>query len=122
MATFNKQYTTSELLSLLKRGSLTPFYWSRNNGLYTFYLLDNRRCPKLQSDGTCSFVSHKANYYRLRNKISVLPFRLLLDSCFTSYVYTIVPDSVFLNVDSEHVLKLLNKLSDGKIVVNVVVI
>ena len=126
MATFNKHYTTSELLALLKRGSLTHYYWSFNNGLYTFYFLDNRRCPKIQN-GTYNFVSHKANYYRLRNKINLLPFRLILDSRskiapYNYYLYNIVPDSVFLNDGSSEKLYQLDKLSDGKQIVNVVVI
>lgn len=127
MATFNKHYTTSELLHLLKRGSLIHYYWSYNNGLYTFYFLDNRRCPKLQSNGTYSLFSHKANYYRLRNKINLLPFRLVLDprsntNFFNSYLYTIVPDSVFLNEGSFDKLNQLNEQSDGNLIVNVVVI
>lgn len=127
MATFNRHYLTSELLDLLKRGSLTPYYWSFNDGLYTFYFLDNRRSPRLQSNGTCYFSSHRSNYYRLRNKINALPFRLLLDyrslssnpNCF---LYNIVPDSVFLNEGSSEKLNHLNELFDGKLIVNVVVI
>lgn len=126
MATFNRHYTTSELLNLLKRGSLIHYYWSYNNGLYTFYFIDNRRCPKIQN-GTYFMVSHRANYYRLRNKIYHLPFRLILDSRsktspYNYYLYQIVPDSVFLNEGSSDKLKFLNKFSDGKQIVNVVVI
>ena len=127
MATFNRHYTTSELLSLLKRGSLIHYYWSYNNGLYIFYFLDCRRCPCLQSDGTCYIVSHKANYYRLRNKINTLPFRLILDPRSKAdkdniYLYNIVPDSVFLNEGSSDKLNQLNEQSDGNQIVNVVVI
>ena len=126
MATFNRHYTTSELLSLLKRGSLTHYFWSFENGLYTFYFLDNRRCPKIES-GIYSFVSHKANYYRLRNKINVLPFRLILDprsknAPYNYYHYSIVPDSVFLNEGSSEKLNYLNVSSDGNQIVNIVVI
>lgn len=126
MATFNRHYLTSELLNLLKRGSLIHYFWSYNNGLYTFYFLDNRRCPKVQS-GNYSFVSHKANYYRLRNKIYNLPFRLILDprsktAPYNYYLYSIVPDSCFLNECSSEKLNQLNELSDGKLIVNVVVI
>lgn len=127
MATFNRHYLTSELLHLMNRRSLTHYYWSFVNGVYTFYFLDNRRCPKLQSNGTYSFVSHKANYYRLRNKINLLPFRLILDprsktNSFNCYLYTIVPDSSFLSDGAGYKLKELNNLSDGKLIVNVVVI
>ena len=126
MATFNKHYTTSELLNLLKRSSLTHYFWSFNNGLYTFYFLDNRRCPHLQK-GNYYFVSHKANYYRLRNKINLLPFRLILyprskKAPYNYYLYSIVPDSVFLNDGSSEKLNQLNKFSDGNQIVNVVVI
>lgn len=126
MATFNKHYTTSELLNLLIRGSLFHYFWSFNNGLYTFYFVDKRRCPKIQN-GFFSFVSHKANYYRLRNKINFLPFRLSLDphsksAPYNYYLYTIYPDSVFLNDCSSEKLNQLNEQSDGKQIVNVVVI
>ncbi len=126
MATFNRHYTTSELLNLLKRGSLTHYFWSFNNNLYTFYFLDNRRCPKIEN-GNFYFVSHKANYYRLRNKINFLPFRLILDprskhSPYNYYLYTIVPDSVFLNEGSSEKLNQLNEQSAGNQIVNVVVI
>ncbi len=127
MATFNKHYTTFELLNLLKRGSLTHYYWSYNNGQYTFYFLDNRRCPKLEPNGTFSFVSHKANYYRLRNKINFLPFRLILDSrskndIYNCYLYSIVPDSCFLYDCSSIKLRELNNSLNGNQIVNVVVI
>lgn len=126
MATFNRHYTTSELLDLFKRGSLTHYYWSFNNGLYTFYFIDNRRCPKVQN-GTLCMVSHKSNYYRLRNKINLLPFRLILDprsktAPYNYYLYHIVPDSVFLNEGSSDKLNQLNNQSDGNLIVNVVVI
>lgn len=127
MATFNRHYTTFELLRLLDRRSLIYFYWSFSDGLYTFYFLDARRCPKLQANGFYSIVSHKANYYRLRNKINLLPFRLILDprsktNSYNYYLYTIVPDSVFLSDGPCYKLKELNKHSDGKLIVNVVVI
>lgn len=126
MATFNKHYTTSELLNLLIRGSLFHYFWSFNNGLYTFYFVDKRRSPMIQN-GFYSFVSHKANYYRLRNKIYLLPFRLVLDprsktAPYNYYLYQIVPDSVFLNEGSAEKLNQLNEQSDGKQIVNVVVI
>ena len=127
MATFKSHYTTSELLNLMKRCSLTHCYWSYNNGLYTFYFLDNRRCPKLESNGLYSFVSHKANYYRLRNKIDPFPFRIRLDSRsnddkYNCYFYYLVPDSVFLNEGSSEKLNQLNEQSDGNLIVNVAVI
>lgn len=124
MATFKSQYSTSELLNLLKRSSLTYYYWSLNNGEYTFYFVDNRRHPYMDK-GFISFVSHRSNYFRLRNKVKNLPFRLCTDPWFkkdNTYLFTLFPDSVFLNVDSEYRLNLLNKITDGKFVVNVVVI
>ena len=124
MATFNKHYTTSELLNLLKRGSLTHYFWSYNNSLYTFYLVDNRR-DYIIDNGYIAILAHRSNYYRLRNKLIGLPFRLYLDprsKSSTSYLFTIVPDSVFLNEGSSEKLNQLNEQFDGERIVNVVVL
>ena len=124
MATFKSHYTSSELLNLLKRGSLTHYYWSYTNGLYTFYFVDKRR-DLFTDNGYIAIVAHRSNYYRLRNKLNCLPFRLYLDSrskVSSSYLFTIVPDSVFLNEGSSDKLNQLNDEFDGKRIVNVVVI
>lgn len=126
MATFKSRYTTSELLKVLERRSLIHYYWSYNNSEYTFYFIDNRRSPKIEN-GTFYFVSHKANYHRLRNKINLLPFRLILDSRsknspYNYYLYNLVPDSVFLNEGSFEKLNQLNEQSGGNRIVRVVVI
>lgn len=123
MATFKSHYTTSELLNVLDRGSLNYYYWTYNNSLYTFYFIDNRRFPLLNSNGLYHISCHKANYYRLRNKLFSLPFRLAnLSKCFLLYSFDIVPDSVFLNGGSFDKLCQLDKQFDGKLIVNVVVI
>lgn len=127
MATFNSRYTTSELLKVMERRSLQHYYWSYNNGEYTFYFIDNRRCPKLNSNGTYSIVSHKANYYRLRTKLTFLPFRLILDprskwNTYRNYLYDIVPDSCFIFGDAGFKIKELNERYGGQLVVRVVVI
>lgn len=123
MATFKSQYTTSELLNLLKRRSLNPYYWTYD-GEYTFYFVDNRRDYFVDNGYICIY-SHRSNYYRLRNKLKFLPFGLDLDSRskFNSvYLFTLYPDSVFLNEGSSEKLNQLNEQSDGNLVVNVVVI
>lgn len=123
MATFNRYYLTSELLSILKRGSLIHYYWTYNNSLYTFYFVDNRRPLSRSSDGLLHFCCHKANFYRMRNKINNLPFRLaFLTKYCKTYSFDLVPDSVFLIEGSSDKLNQLNEQFDGKLVVNVVVI
>ncbi len=124
MATFNKHYTTSELLNLLKRGSLTHYFWSYNNNLYTFYFVDNRH-TYFNNNGFIDIVAHRSNYFRLRNKLNSLPFCLSLNPHSKEgnmYLFTIVPDSVFLNEGSSDKLNQLNEQFDGKRIVNVVVL
>lgn len=123
MATFNRHYLTSELLHLLDRCSLTHYYWSKYNGVYTFYFIDNRRLPRLKATGVYRISCHKSNYYRLRNKINNLPFRLVSLSKYCNlYSFDIVPDSTFIMDCAGFKLKELNEQFDGKLVVNVVVI
>lgn len=124
MATFKSQYTTSELLNLLKRRSLTHYYWSKCDGIYTFYFVDNRHDYFLEY-GYIHIYAHRSNYYRLRNKLALLPFGLDLDSRSKSnpvYLFTLYPDSVFLNKGSLEKLNQLNEQFDGNLLVNVVVI
>lgn len=126
MATFKSRYTISELLKVLERRSLIHYFWSKENGEYTFYFVDKRR-DYFIAKGMISVVGHRSNYFRLRNKIRFLPFRLSLDprsksNPFDIYLYTIVPDSVFLNEGSAEKLDYLNEQFDGKQIVNVVVI
>ena len=123
MATFKKLYTTSELLSLLNRGSLKPYYWSYD-GDYTFYCVDNRHDYYIDNGYVC-ILSHRSNYYRLRNKLMCLPFGLSLDprsKSRTTYLFTLYPNSVFLSEGSSDKLNQLNEDYDGKLIVNVVVI
>lgn len=123
MATFNSRYTTSELLKVMQRRSLIHYYWTYNNSEYTFYFVDNRRPLSRASNGPLHLCCHKANFYRLRNKINSLPFRLdFLTRYGKTYSFDLVPDSVFLNEGSSQKLNLLNDLFDGKRIVNVVVI
>lgn len=123
MATFKSLYTTSEILKVLERRSLIHYYWSFENGLYTFYFVDNRRLPILNSNGLLHIYCHKANYYRLREKISLLPFRLdFLTKSFNLYSFDLVPDSCFINDGAGFKLKELDEQFGGKFVVRVVVI
>ena len=123
MATFKLRYTTSELLKVKERRSLIHYYWTYNNSEYTFYFIDNRRLPCYNPNGLMRIACHKANFYRLRNKIKLLPFRLFLVSkWFHLYTFDLVPDSVFLNEGSSDRLNQLNEQYDGKLIVNVVVI
>ena len=123
MATFFRHYLTSELLELLKRGSLLHYYWSYNDGLYRFYFVDARRHLSRASNGLLHFCCHKANYYRLRNKINYLPFRLdFLSKYGDTYAFDLVPDSCFINDGADYQLKELNTRFDGNLFVNVVVI
>lgn len=124
MATFKSQYTTSELLNLLKRRSLTPYFWKYTKGEYTFFFVDNRRDFYME-DGFITIVADRSNYFRLRNKIKFLPFRLDLNSHSKKsnvYFFTLLPDSVFLNVCPEYRLNNLNDVFNGNLTVNVVVI
>lgn len=127
MATFKSRYTTSELLKVMERRSLNHYYWTYNKGEYIFYFIDNRRCPILDNDGTYRFVSHKANYYRFRNKINFLPFRLILNprsktNMFRTYSYNLVPDSTFIMGCAGFKIKELNERYGGQLVVRVVVL
>lgn len=123
MATFKSLYTTSELLKVLERRSLIHYYWTYDNSEYTFYFLDNRRLPILKANGTYCISCHKANYYRLRKKINLLPFRL---DCLTRlhllYSFDLLPDSTFIMDGAGFKLKELNEQYNGNLVVNVVVI
>lgn len=123
MATFKSHYTTSELLKVMKRCSLDHCYWSYQNGEYTFYFIDNRRVPILKSNGLIHISCHKANYYRLRNKINLLPFRLDLRRKFHNhYSFDLVPDSYFLYDCASTKIKQLNEGYRGQLIVRVVVI
>lgn len=124
MATFKSHYTTSELLNLLKRGSLTHYFWKYANGEYTFYFVDNRRDFYVE-DGFITISADRSNYFRLRNKIKFLPFRLYLNPHSKKnnvYLFTLLPDSVFLNDCPEYRLNHLNDVSNGNLIVNVVVL
>ena len=126
MATFKSLYTTSELLNVLNRRSLTHYYWNYTKGEYTFYFVDNRRDFDFEN-GYIRILSHRSNYFRLRNKLKSHPFVLSLDPRSKSnscdiYCYTLVPDSVFLNEGSEECLNHLNDVWNGNLIVNVVVI
>lgn len=123
MATFKSHYTTSELLKVLDRHSLIHYYWTKNNGEYTFYFIDNRRLPRLKATGVYRISCHKANYYRLRNKINFLPFRLgYLTKYGNNYSFDLLPDSSFIYDCAGYKLTELNISSDGNLIVNVVVI
>lgn len=123
MATFNSRYTTSELLKVMERRSLIHYYWTYNNSEYTFYFIDNRRLPRLKANGLYHISCHKANYYRLRNKINYLPFRLdFLTKSANLYSFDLVPDSCFINDGAGFKLKELDEQYSGKRVVRVVVI
>lgn len=123
MATFKSLYTTSEILKVLERCSLIHYYWSFENGLYTFYFVDKRRPLSRASNGLFHLCCHKANYYRLREKISYLPFRLdFLTRYGKTYSFDLVPDSCFINDGAGFKLKELDEQYNGKRVVRVVVI
>lgn len=123
MATFKSLYTSSEILKVMERRSLIHYYWSFENGLYTFYFVDKRRFPCFNSNGLLHIDCHKANYYRLREKISYLPFRLdFLTKSANLYSFDIVPDSCFINDGAGFKLKELDEQYNGKRVVRVVVI
>lgn len=123
MATFKSHYTTSELLKVMERCSLIHYYWTYNNSVYTFYFIDNRRLPRLKATGVYRISCHKSNYYRLRNKINNLPFRLVSLSKYCNlYSFDIVPDSSFINGCAGFKLKELNEQYNGNRLVRVVVI
>lgn len=123
MSTFNLRYTTSELLKVMERRSLILYYWTFNNGEYIFYFVDNRRLPSRNQNGLLHFTCHKANYYRLRNKINFLPFRLSLwYKEGKTYCFDLVPDSCFINDGAVFKLKELNDQYNGNLFVRVVVI
>lgn len=123
MATFNSRYTTSELLKVMQRRSLIHYYWTYNNSEYTFYFVDNRRPLSRASNGLLHFCCHKANYYRLRNKINYLPFRLdFLTRYGKTYSFDLVPDSCFINDGAGFKLLELNAQYKGNLIVRVVVI
>lgn len=123
MATFKTRYTTSELLKVMERRSLIHYYWTYNNSEYTFYFIDNRRLPRLKANGLYHICCHKANYYRLRNKINFLPFRLdFLTKSVNLYSFDLVPDSVFINDGAGFKLLELNAQYKGNLIVRVVVI
>lgn len=123
MATFKSRYTTSELLKVMQRRSLIHYYWTCKNDEYTFYFVDNRRSLSRASNGLLHFCCHKANYYRLLNKISFLPFRLdFLTRYGKTYSFDLVPDSCFINDGAGFKLEELNQRYGGQLVVRVVVI
>lgn len=124
MATFNSRYTTSELLKVMERRSLVHYYWTYNNSEYTFYFVDNRRPFVRKPNGLLHFNCHKANYYRLRNKINFLPFRLAFLTILANktYSFDLVPDSMWINDCSGFKIKELNERYGGQLVVRVVVI
>lgn len=123
MATFKSRYTTSELLKVMERRSLIHYYWAYNNGEYIFYFVDNRRIPFYRPIGLIHLCCHKANYYRLRNKINYLPFRLdFLTKSANLYSFDLVPDSCFINDGAGFKLKELDEQYNGNLVVRVVVI
>lgn len=123
MASFNLRYSTSELLKVMERRSLIHYYWTFNKGEYTFYFIDNRRLPRLNANGLYHISCHKANYYRLRNKINSMPFRLdYLTKYGKTYSFDLVPDSCFINDGAGFKLKELDERFDGNLFVRVVVI
>lgn len=123
MATFKSYYTTSELLKVIERRSLFHYYWSCENDEYTFYFVDNRRLPRFNLNGLLHIYCHKSNYYRLRNKINLLPFRLdFLKKSANLYSFDLVPDSCFINDGACFKLLELNAQYKGNLIVRVVVI
>lgn len=132
MATFKKSYKVRELLDLVNRGSLCPFCWMGSSYRPTFYLIDCRREFSIAYDKVF-FCTHRSNYYRLKNKVSSLPFDVFFErKCAfnTIYFFLQISKSSY-NFSNEKLLdmvysldklKRLNDISNGEMEIPVVVL
>lgn len=100
MATFKRSYTVAQLLDMLKKSTILPFCWRNVDSVPKFYFVDSRRSCVATDYENLHFVSHKANYYRLKKKIEFLPFRVrLLNHCNYNQLYYVLEVCPFIKGD-----------------------